>query len=61
MIEKKSGVQEALDDFKKSAEELTRKMAAEKQNGLQIQIDNLRQDVKDLQSEAVEVKKPSAP
>jgi hypothetical protein len=61
MNERKNEVKDVLEEFRKTTEELTKTLAAEKQNALQIQIDNLRQDVKELQAEAIELKKPTDP
>jgi hypothetical protein len=61
MDEKKTGVQDVLDEFKKKSEELAKCMAAEKQNAMNVQIDNLRKDVKDLQAEVAVAKLPADP
>jgi hypothetical protein len=52
MDQKLNRTQIVLDDFKKTVDELAKEVAAQKQHDVDIQLENLRQQVKELRQPA---------
>jgi hypothetical protein len=50
MDHNKNSAQEVLDGFKKTVDELAKKAIQQKQNDVDIQIENLRKEIKDLKN-----------